>query len=210
MSTAASDVPYYCQWESADLAARFIEGSLPATADPLWARSGASTPEEYAFWCRKVCGLACLKMLLAARGLPVPPTMTLVQGALSCGAFVPAGTGVRGLIYRPFADWVGPEYGIEVHVAVALPMGEVLEHASAGRPVIASVHPSIRWPQRTPPQRGGHLVLVTGLRDVAGNQDPLIRLHNPSGLPGASQQDALISRADFEKFFASRGMIIKA
>ena len=68
--------------------------------------------------------------------------------------------------------------------------------------MIASVHPWIRWPERTPPARGGHLVLVTGIADG------LLRLHNPSGLPGLNQRNALLRADDFARFAAGRGIVI--
>jgi hypothetical protein len=43
---------------------------------------------------------------------------------------------------------------------------------------------------------------------VTGAAGGLVRLHNPSGLPGASQRDALVKTADFARFFAGRGLII--
>ena len=145
----ASDVPYFAQWESAELAQRFVEGSLPLAGDPRWAASGASTAVEYGYWANKVCGLACLKMILSSRGLPVPPMMTLVERALSWQAYILQGDRVAGLVYRPFADWVAAEYGITVEVAPDLPLAAVTAAASAWAPVIASVHAWIRWPDRS-------------------------------------------------------------
>lgn len=203
MTVNADDVPYFSQWESPELVARFLDGSLRAADDPRWASSGASTPAEYEFWARKVCGLACLKMLLAWRGRPVPPTMRLVERALAYGAYVRDADHVRGLIYQPFTEWVGAEYGITAETARDLPASELVLHAAAGTPVIASVHPWVRWPQRIPPERGGHLVLVTGL---AGG---MLRFHNPSGLPGESQRDVLLRPADFARFTAGRGILVR-
>lgn len=202
--TVASGVPYFSQWESTDLVPRFIDGSLRPAEDPRWAASGARTPGEYEYWSGKTCGLACLKMILARRGLPVPATMALVDRALAWQAYIPQGERVAGLIYRPFADWAGAEYGITADVAPALTLGQLAGLASPDTPVIASVHKWVRWPDRDPPGRGGHLVLVTG---AAGG---LVRLHNPSGLPGASQQDALVKAADFARFFAQRGLVIRS
>jgi hypothetical protein len=199
----ASEVPYFAQWESAELAQRFVDGSLPLADDPRWAASGASTAAEYGYWANKVCGLACLKMILSSRGLPAPPMMTLVERALSWQAYTQQGDCVTGLVYRPFADWVAAEYGITVEVAPDLPLAAVNAVASARTPVIASVHAWIRWPDREPPARGGHLVLVTG----AG--DGLLRLHNPSGIPPSSQRDALVPAADFARFYAGRGMLVR-
>jgi hypothetical protein len=202
-SLGASGVPYFSQWESAELAERFVDGSLDLADDPRWAASGARTPGEYRYWARKVCGLACLKMILARRGLAVPPTMDLLERALAWQAYVPQGDRVAGLIYQPFASWVADEYGITAEVAPHLPLEEVGAMASPDTPVIASVHSSIRWPDRDAPGRGGHLVLVTGA------EGSLLRLHNPSGIPPASQRDALLPAEDFARFYAGRGLLIR-
>jgi hypothetical protein len=143
-------------------------------------------------------------MILAARGEPVPPTMRLVERALDWRAFVPVpGTSrVHGLIYRPFADWVAADYGIAAEVAAELTVAGLVSRLAGGAVVIASVHPWVRWPDRVPPDRGGHLVLVTGRHG-----DQLI-LNNPSGLPGISQHAAPIALADFARFYAGRGIVI--
>jgi hypothetical protein len=198
------EFPYYAQWESPELVARFLDGSLGSEQDPRWRDSGARSAAEYAYWARKTCGLACLKMILAAWGAPVPPTMRLVERALAWRAYVPLpGTDrVRGLIYRPFADWVAAEHQIAVEVAPELPAADLAGRLGPGTVAIASVHPWIRWPARTPPERGGHLVLVTG--SGAGQ----LTLNNPSGLPGHSQQGARVTMADFGRFYAGRGMLV--
>jgi len=199
----ASGVPYFSQWESAELAERFVDGSLELADDPRWAASGARTSAEYEYWAPKVCGLACLKMILAWRGQPVPPMMTLVEQAVARLAYIPEGDRVAGLIYQPFADWVAVEYEITAEVVPDLSLEAVIQTASPQTPVIASVHKWIRWPDRNPPARGGHLVLVTG---ASGGQ---LRFHNPSGLPPATQRDALVPAADFVRFYAGRGLLIR-
>ena len=201
---AASRVPYFSQYESPELVPQFVAGSMSPTADPRWAASGARTPVEYGFWSGRVCGLACLRMILASRGMPVPATMRLVGQALGWKAYIPDGDRVIGLIYQPFADWVAHDYGVGVTVVPGLTMDSIRQTASPGTPVIASVHHWIRWPDRTPPRTGGHLVLITG---AAGGG---LRLHNPSGLPGSSQRDVVVTEKDFARFFAGRGMIINS
>ena len=36
----------------------------------------------------------------------------------------------------------------------------------------------------------------------------MLRFHNPSGLPGMSQRDALVGPADFARFAAGRGIVL--
>jgi hypothetical protein len=85
---------------------------------------------------------------------------------------------------------------------VGLTVDQIVARAAPATPVIASVHHWIRWPDRTPPNTGGHLVLVTGAAD------DLLRLHTPSGLPDTNQRDAVVSAIDFARFFAGRGLVI--
>jgi len=59
--------PYFGQWESPRRIRGFLAGR-DAAQDPLWPASGAETAAEYALWADHLCGMACLKMALAARG----------------------------------------------------------------------------------------------------------------------------------------------
>ena len=64
------------------------------------------------------------------------------------------------------------------------------------------------------PHRHGLASLCGRLRSelrvlVTGAGDGLLRLHNPSGIPPASQRDALVALSDFAKFYAERGMVIR-
>ena len=173
-------------WESAELAAPFIDGSRPPAKDPRWAASGARPPEEYEYRAAKTCGMARLKMIMARRGLPIPATMDLVEQAIPWQAYMPQKDRVAGLIYQPFANSAADDYGIAAEVVPQLRLDQLTDLASPHTPVIASVHKWVRWPDRTPPSRGGHLVLVTGAADG------LLRLHNPSGIAGVSQRDTLM------------------
>jgi hypothetical protein len=192
-------VPYVSQFASPGRLAELLDGSLPAELDPAWASSGASDPGHYAFWAWRMCGMACLKMVLQARGTACPPLVPLAEECARHGGYVVHADGVDGLIYAPFAVWVGRRFGLGVTVRTDLDADAVAGLVAAGQPVIASVHPAIRDPAGPEPERrGGHLVLVFG---VAG--DGALVLHNPSGWP-----DTRVARADFARFFAGRGMVV--
>jgi hypothetical protein len=201
-STITHQVPYYSQWESADLVPEFIAGTRSAFDDPLWQKSGADGREEYAFWASRICGMACLRMALDHWGHSVPPSIPLLRDALGAGAYVRDGDSVKGMIYAPFANWVQRRWDLSAEVRPQLTSGEICDGLSRGRLAILSVHKSIRTLDPSPPARGGHLVLAVGC-GAAG-----IEVHNPSGLPGQSQAFHPVSWTDFGRFFAGRGVIL--
>ncbi|MFH9649060.1 C39 family peptidase [Streptomyces albidoflavus] len=195
-------VPYYSQWESASLVPDFISGRTPATEDPLWQKSGADSPEEYGYWAPRMCGVACLRMALDHWGHQVPPSIPLVRDLCEAGAYVREGDSVKGLIYRPFTEYVQARWGLTAEVRPNLPPAELPEILHGGRLALLSVHKTIRTPHVEPPSRGGHLVLAVGANKEA------VLVNNPSGLPGSSQTAAAVPWARLDAFYAHRGVIL--
>jgi hypothetical protein len=195
--------PFYGQWESAARIGDILSGALRAEDDPLWPRSGAAGAADYARWADHLCGVACLRMALAARGITPPRAFDLARELTTRGGYVvqPDG-GIRGLVYAPAATWLRDAHGIAAEVRVDVAAEDIPAMVDGGRLFIASVHPAIRWADRDPPSRGGHLVLVFGTDGDA------LRLHNPSGDTAASQRDALVPLDSFARFFAGRGILL--
>ncbi|MDB5369426.1 MAG: hypothetical protein JWP20_984 [Roseomonas sp.] len=180
------------------------EGAAAALLrDPLWAGSGARDLADYARWAEHVCGMACLKMILAARTGQAVPTLELARGCTAFGGYAEQpGGGIRGLIYAPFTRFVAARFGMAAEVVVdigATDLPGILESAEF---FLASVHPGIRWPDRPPPAKGGHLVLVHAA-SAAG-----VVFHNPSGHDAATQEDVAMPLEVFASFFAGRGVAI--
>jgi hypothetical protein len=169
--------------------------------DPLWRGSGAETPDEYAVWAANICGMACLKMILATRG-EIVPTIDLARRCTRYGGYVVNEGSIRGLIYAPFVTFVKAEFGLEAQVMTNVATSDIPAILARSRFFIASVSSSIRWPEREPPSKGGHLVLVTAASDDG------FRFHNPSGHTSATQANAVLSPADFDRFFANRGIAV--
>ena len=67
MNLLPETVPFFSQWETPDMTMDVLaEGAEVALRrDPLWKGSGAETLDEYAVWAANICGMACLKMILA-------------------------------------------------------------------------------------------------------------------------------------------------
>jgi hypothetical protein len=196
-------VPYYSQWESADLVPEFVTGSRSSADDPLWQKSGADSQEEYAFWAPRICGMACLRMALDFWGHSVPPSVPLLRDALDAGVYVRTGeTTVQGLIYAPFADWVTRRWNLHAEARPELTAEDIIAESARGHLLLLSVHYTIRTLDPAPPQRGGHLVLA-----VDSGPEGVV-LNNPSGLPGHSQEYHHVPWAEFDRFFAGRGVVL--
>lgn len=192
--------PYFAQWETEELA----WGQDPARRDPLWARSGAADEAEYHRWADHLCGVACLRMALAALGREVPPAHALRREVQALGGYVEeADGGIRGLIYQGAVDWLVAR-GIRARIALEEPCEDIPKKLEARALYIASVHAAIRTPEAEPPHRGGHLVLVFG-QDAAGR----LRFHNPSGHTPETRRDARLPPAGFARYHADRGIVIE-
>lgn len=195
--------PYFAQWESEELIPAFLEGTRDAASDPLWARSGARDAAEYGRWAHHLCGIACLRMALAALGRPAPSAHALRRDVQALGGYVEREDGgIAGLIYQGAVDWLNAS-GVPARIVLDEPTEAIPEKLAAGALYIASVHATIRTPEREPPQRGGHLVLVFG-RDEEGR----LRFHNPSGHTGETRRDARLPLPCFARYHAERGIVI--
>jgi hypothetical protein len=172
------DIPAITQYASPELIERIAYAGADPADDPRWPASGATDRAEYARWCRHMCGMACLAMILHHRDGHTPPLLDLLRASLPYGAYrtTPDG-GIHGLIYAPFTDYIADRHGLAATVLPDLDLDELRALAADGQLVMASVHKEIRRPDQPAPGRGGHLVLITG-HDPATDT---IHFRNPSG-----------------------------
>ncbi|MBM3627180.1 MAG: hypothetical protein FJX21_05105 [Alphaproteobacteria bacterium] len=198
-----AQAPCFAQWESPAMGRDFAADPARLAEDPLWAASGARDAAEYARWAHHVCGMACVRMVLAARGLGAPPILELARAATARGAYVEeAGGAIRGMVYAPCVAWLREDWGIEAEVVVGIDAHGIVRAMERAEFLIASVHPSIRAPDAPPPRRGGHLVLV-----LEAGPDAIV-FHNPSGFDAATRCGARLAPAKFDRFFAGRAIAI--
>lgn len=142
-------------------------------------------------------------MVIAARFGRIVPTLELTRGAQSHGAYVenPDGS-IKGLIYAPFVEFVWRSFGIGAIVRTGPHVGDIAEIMKTSDFFIASVHHTIWTPDRLPPQRGGHLVLVTQA------DEDIITFNNPSGHTAETRGGTRLASNDSAHFFAGRGIAI--
>jgi len=199
-------IPYFSQWASSHRIQDFSpHGAESPQNDPLWASTGAVTPEEYSFWVDHICGMACLKMIMAyARGKELP----LIDLAKACSKFggyrLLSDGKIKGLYYKPFVKFVSCAFGLKAEMCIKYPPSEILNKVKSGF-FIASVHPWIRNPESAPPSRGGHLVLL-----FHNDKNPeKLMFHNPSGFTKETQEYVEMDVELFDKFYAQQGIFVR-
>jgi len=138
-------VPYFSQWESADLAAGFISNKVRLKDDPLWRSSGAASIDEYAEWANHLCGMACFKMILAAHTGKLYPILELARLATELGAYVLKDGTLKGMIYAPAVEMLKDRFAIEARVITGVTAADLATIVRPGSLFIASVHPTVRW-----------------------------------------------------------------
>lgn len=186
------DIPFFAQDPEA-------ESAYPS-ALPLEKR-------DYDLWVDSACGMFCLKMILKYKFNKDYSVIDLAKEAMdNYGAyFVGTDRKLSAMKYAPFKTFIKHKFNINSDVCSILTTRKIKHELSIGNLVIASVHWDIKDPNRTPPFKGGHLVLITGYSEP----EKVFYMNNPSGLKGISDKDAKISYRDFSKFFAGRGIIIQ-
>ena len=206
MAPARTEIPYRSQYASAALAGEIVAGRLALADDPRWREAGALDREEYVRWARCGCGMACLQMILAARGEPVPALAELGRRAIPYGAYEarPA-RGFGPLIYAGFVDFVAAEFDLGARVAAPLALTQLIAAVVGDEVVLASVSAAIRTPDVVPERRGGHLVLVI---DASSGGERLC-FHDPAGDTERSCAGVWLRREVFERFYAERGIAVE-
>ena len=108
--------------------------------------------------------------------------------------------GYGPLIYAGFVAYAAAEHGLRARVAAPLTIDGLIEAVSGDEVVLASVSAEIRDLPPAPARRGGHLVLVVD----AGADRRTLAFNDPAGERGT----VWLERADFERYFAERGIAV--
>ena len=196
------DVPYYAQVASPELAeAIFVHGMDPAQ-DPRWGESGAGTPQEYAYWVERACGVACLKMCVEALGGPRRSLVDWARLGLERGGYLIryAENGDAhevGWVHGALAE-MAQEIGLTAEARGA-GLEEILAYLRGGRMVIASVSYEAGDDRLSITKQGGHLMVVLGA-DCLDGRPQAFYVNNPSGRRAELQAGA---RLPLERFAAA-------
>jgi hypothetical protein len=203
-------VPYYAQVASPGLVeAIFVHGMDPAQG-PRWAASGAETPEEYAYWVDRACGVACLKMCVEAAGRPVRSLVEWARLSLECGGYLirqnANGSAQEvGWVHSMLAD-MAQANGVTAQAHLAT-VAEIVAYLRQGRMVIASVSYEAGDDRLSITRQGSHLILVVGAECMDGRPHALY-VNNPSGRRTELQAGARLSLERFEAGYSGRIIVM--
>ncbi len=207
-------VPYTCQFASPELVWDFINGGRDLKTDPNWAAYGASSPQEYAYWAMRSCGVVCVKM--AVEGITGRPTGTVMD-------WVHAGLAIDGYLTELRPDrldkpvekgWkhltlarLAIERGCYAELAAELHVNSLVAQLQNDRLVVASVSSEL-GEQKPLTRNSGHLIVVHGVMLGGDGQVSEVVVHNPSGRTAALRESAHIPTGRFAQGFSGRGIII--
>jgi hypothetical protein len=202
-------VPYYAQVASPDLAAQIFGGQMPPEQDPRWAESGAETPDEYAYWVERACGVACVQMCVKALGGPSRTLVDWAREGVAIGGYLietgPDGLPrERGWIHKALAALIEREgFFAEPRPADS---EEIAAQLGRDRMVIASVSYEVGTHEPVT-KRGGHLVVITGLDRNARGVTAFV-INNPSGRTPNMQLNACIPAERFLSGYTGRVIVV--
>jgi hypothetical protein len=204
-------IPYYAQIASPELAeAIFVQG-LDPTLDPRWAESGAGTPEEYAYWVDRACGMACLKMCVEALGGPQRSLVAWSRLGLERGAYLirhdeQGAAHEVGWIHAGLAT-LARELGLAAE-ARAASLAEIVALLQEGYLVVASVSYEAGDDRLPITKTGGHLMVVTGA-DFDQHGPLVFYVNNPSGRRAELQAGARLPVERFAAAYSGRVILFR-
>jgi hypothetical protein len=204
------NVPYYAQVASPELADAIFANELDARLDPRWRESGAETAEEYAYWCWRACGPACVKMCVEALGGEKRSLMDWVRTGLSLNGYLvekdDQGNPVEvGWLHRALADLIRGAGFQAAPQPVA--MEDFTRYLGESCLLIASISYEVGLDARPVTHTGGHLVVVVGVRLMGDTLEDII-VNNPSGRSEGLRVNASISSERFRAGYSGRCIVV--
>lgn len=203
-------VPYYAQIASPELAESiFVQGMDPAQ-DPRWGESGAQSPQEYAYWVERACGVACLKMCVEAAGGPVHSLVEWARLGLERGGYLIRQNGDGsshevGWVHGALAE-MAQDCGLTAEARPAS-VEEIPAFLRGRKMVIASVSYEAGDDRLPITHQGGHLMVVIGADCVDGLPQAFY-VNNPSGRRKELQAGARLSGERFSAAYSGRVIVI--
>ncbi len=188
-----------------------VQGHLGAEADPRWSEFGAASRGEYAFWSKRACGIACLKMTVEALGGPEYSLMEWIEKALLINGFIfpqiKTITRHTGWIHQALAS-LANMHGLKAGCSSSSDLKDICRRIDREQVVVASV--SCELGERGPIAKNiGHFVLLHGY-SLSKDRIEALLIHNPSGRYHELRESAWIPASRFASGFSNRIIFFEA
>jgi hypothetical protein len=169
---------------------------------------GFPSPADAEHWRTRGCGIACLRMVLAGLTGEAGGYWSLVAEGLRRDAYCDRGWIHQGLVA------MARDRGIDARSRRATGPADVAADVMAQAAVVASVTPCFKGGQLSVTgaarPRGGHLVLVNGVRLDEHRRPAAFRVHHPSATAEHNWQDRWIGAAAFDRSFNAAHMVFRS
>ena len=205
-SRSSPNLPYQCQFPDPKRVADYIEEDFSARDDNYKQSFGFKTDDEVDYWTHRGCGIACVKMLIEAKGEVSPTFASLTLDGKALGGYDTATD--RGWYYQPLVKLLA-KYSIVSQTRSYLPLVELTHKIATHNLAIVSVNPQIIRKDRkiTSREKSGHLVLVTGV-EISNRKINGFYINNPSGKTPDTQHNSFVPTSIFSQAYGSRGILV--
>lgn len=187
----------------------------------IFGLQGYPTKEDFDFWNSRVCGIACIKMVLDSLERSQNKTMwDLIQEGLELGGYKlhdAKGKFVDlGWFHKPLLE-LAQSHGVSGFLRQSLSIHNVAEEIVNGNYVIASVKVPSRseleddgsyFKEGYKGKTYGHLILVTAV-ELQNGMPKTFLAHNPSGYK-KYEEDSIIDSKTFTRIFNGRVIVLNA
>ena len=208
-------IPYTCQFASRDRVREFVAERRLLLSDGLWADYGADSPNEYAHWSLRSCGVVCVKMVIEGLGGERRSVMDYVHEGLAIEGYL---TTIRddrpdqiveiGWKHSALAQLIR-NAGYDARLIAEIGLDDICAHLEAGGILIGSVTSQLGEVGVEPTRQSGHLVVVVGFSLDESEEVESVIIHNPSGRTRRLQESAPIPVERFMAGFSGRGIVIE-
>ena len=187
----------------------------------IFGLQGYPTKEDFDFWNSRVCGIACIKMVLDSLEESQDKTMwDLIQEGLELGGYKLHDVKGRfvdlGWFHKPLLE-LAQRHGMHGFLRQSLSMHNVAQEIVNGNYVIASVKVPSRseleddgsyFKEHYKGKTYGHLILVTAV-EIQDGKPKMFLAHNPSGYR-KYEEDSIIDPETFTRIFNGRVIVLNA
>lgn len=199
----------------------------PTDVDEIWTSQVEDSGQDLEMWLEghertdrarpeaNWCGLCCLRSILKAHqsddfGIDLPSLDQMFRDAVQAGVYKLEENGkYSGAYHQPLARFIEDRFRLPAQAVEGLSRAKIRREIDAGKFVIASVHPSLRYPQSPHPEKpAGHFVLIHG---YYGEDRWNFRILDSTGvISQGTHINSALALSRFRHFFSGRAVLVRS